>query len=401
MEGRAGGGRPVHTRAGYVSAAAVLCLLAACEDEEPPRNRAEAPSRPPRPALLAPRELATDASFAITPLDDGVLLVWGAPPVPSPGVRASLLSPLGEPRAHDQVLSEDLPIELDAVADGARAAVAWVAQPSAAGRELRVVAALGVGGHFGPAADFGPAEPLRSAGRGRLALASGPDGVFSLSHRVPPAPCASRDGMCARVRRDRVDTGASVRGDDPLEVPGPCDPLVVGSVRAEGTWFSALCHEERGPTGALAPRATVYAIRPSIALAAASQVLVGCAPRALAPTAGGAALVAECPEGRSVAWQDELGRPLGEIRGARFEIACVGRPLLRISGEAGALEVPLTVAVGRIEGLLPSTVAADHARAVWSGAAILVATPRRSGERRELVLDRYACEDGRLERTSP
>jgi hypothetical protein len=329
-----------------------------------------------------------------------VLLVWGAPPVPSPGLRASFLSPLGEPRAHDLVLSEDLPIEIDAVADGARSAVAWVAQPQTSDLELHAFAALGAGAHFGPARDFGPAEPLASPHRGRLAVSNGADGAFYLSHRALSEPCTLVEGTCARVRRDRLDTAAPVRGDDPLEVPEPCEPLLVGSVRVEGTWFSALCHRERGPSGELAPRATVYAIRPAIALAAASQVLVGCMPRALSPTAGGAALIADCPEGRSVAWQDELGRPLGEIRGAHFEVACAGRPVLRMTGEAGALEVPLTAALGRIEGLLPAALAPDHARAVWSGSAILVATPRQSGERRELVLDRYACEGGRLERTS-
>jgi len=358
------------------------------------------PVPPARPALFAPRDLFAAAAFAIAPVEDGVLLVWGEPRAGDPGVRAALLSPLGEPRADDFRLSDDLPIELDAVAEGARAAAAWVAQPSTPGLELRAVAALGAGSHFGPARDFGLVEPLAAPLRGRIALSNGADGAFYLSHRAPSAPCALVEGTCARVRRDRVDTAASVRGDDPLEVPGPCEPLVVGSVRVDGTWFSALCHEERDASGQLAPRATVYAIRPAIALAAANQVLVGCRPRALAPTAGGAALVADCPEGRSVAWQDELGRPLGEIRGADFEVACAGRPVLRAVGEAEMLEVPLTAAVGRIEGLLPAALALDHARAVWSGAAILVATPRRSVDGLELVLDRYACEDGRLERTS-
>lgn len=356
---------------------------------------------PLRPALLAPRALASHSAFAIAPVEDGALLVWGAPRDPSPGVRASLLSPLGEPRASERVLSEAFAVEVDAVAEGARAAAAWVAQPSTTGGGFRAFAALGAGSQFGPERDFGPVEPLAPPQGGRIALSTGADGAFYLSHRAPSEPCVLVEGTCARVRRDRVDTAASVRGDDPLEVPAPCDPLVVGSVRVEGTWFSALCHEERDASGQLAPRATVYAIRPAIALAAANQVLVGCRPRALAPTGEGAALVADCLEGRSVAWQDELGRPLGEIRGAHFEVTCAGRPVLRVTGEGSALEVPLTSALGGIEGLLPEALVPEHARAVWSGAAILVATPRRSGERLELVLDRYACESGRLERTSP
>jgi hypothetical protein len=377
--------------------APLLVVLAALACGEPPPPPSAAPPVV-RPGLLASREIASASSFELVPHDEGALLVWGAPPARGAAVLAAPLSPLGEPRALDVLLSHALPIEIAVAADGARAAVAWVAQRDSRSTEIEVSAAFSAGGvAFGPETSLGPAEPLVTPLRGRLALSTGEDGAFFLSHRVPPGPCTGRDAVCARLARDRIDSPGSAQGDDPMEVPVPCDPFLVGSLRNAGTWFFALCHREDDG----APRATLYAIRPAISLAAASQVLIGCTPRGVAPTETGAAVIADCPEGRGIAWQDELGRPAGEIRNAQLEVSCTARPALRATGEGRTLEVPLTAAVGRIEGLLPDAIASPLARAVWTGAAILVAEPRITGEHREILLERHQCEDDHLVRTTP
>lgn len=381
----------------------VVCLLSVtsaigCGEPPPPP---EPPAAPPRPRveLVAPRAVASAHSFDLVPGGDGAVLGWSSPPVPGSRINVIALGPLGQARGGDQAIADRLAIELSMTAEGERIGVAWVAQSSTRSLELVSEAAFAAGGvgSFSPAMGLGLADPTVTPGRGRLALATSDDGAFFVSHRLPPAACTSSPaGMgttCARLGRRRIDVpDAAGRGDEPLEVPSPCEPFVTGSLRSNGTWFSALCHEREGR-----PIATVYAIRPSISLAAANEVLPGCAPRALAPTANGAALVAQCDDGLAVAWQDELGRPIGEAHVVTMSATCAGgRPLL----SAAALSLPLTAPVGRIEGLLPADLGGEHARAVWTGSAILVARHRPLGEgHAEVALSRWQCEDDRLVRT--
>jgi len=341
---------------------------------------------------LAPRSVATRSSFDLAPFDDGAVLIWGS----AARVSAVAVGPLGEVRGADHVLSDRLAIEVTAIAEGSRIGAAWVAQES--GREITLIAeaAFAPGGvdSFAPAFSLGPTEPV-TPGRGRLAMASTDDGALLVTHRIPEGPCTGDPTGCARIARDRIDVPGSARGDDPLEVPTACEPFVAGSVRSHGTWYSALCHQEDG-----APNTTVYAIRPSISLAAATEVLPGCTPRSLVPTETGAALIAMCPEGISLAWQDDVGRGLGSIRGATFRTECTaGRPTLVAERETNSLRIALTAPVGRLEGMLPTVMAGEHARAVWTGSALLVARHRAVGEGGEVALARFECVGDALMRT--
>lgn len=353
--------------------------------------------------MIAPRPVASASSFELVPLDDGAALVWGAPSVPAAGVLAVAVGPRGEPRGIDQRLSDRLAIEVTAVTEGARIAAVWVAQGDSRSTALVAEAAFAPGGisSFAPAIDLGAAVPLITPGRGRLAIATGDDGAFLVHHRMPPERCtAGAPGAeCARIGRRRVDSpgaGRPARGDGGLEVPEPCDPFVVASVSSRGTWYAALCHVEAG-----GPATTVYALRSSISLAAANEILPGCTPRALVPTAEGAALVADCPDGLAVAWQDEMGQPLGAARPATISATCVdGRPVLSAAGPAYSLAVPLTAPVGRIEAMLPTEIGGANARAAWTGTSVLVARHRPLGDGAgEVVLTRWECHDGALERT--
>lgn len=342
--------------------------------------------------MLAPRPVASRSSFDLAPFDDGAVLIWGSA---SPArVSAVTVGPFGEGRGTDQLLAERLAIEVTVVAEGSRIGAAWVAQES--GRELSLIAeaAFAPGGiaSFAPPSSLGATEPL-TPGRGRLAMASTDDGALLVSHRIPEGRCTSQPVPCARLARDRIDVPGSARGDDPLEVPTACEPFVAGSVRSHGTWYSAICHQEGD-----APNTTVYAIRPSISLAAATEVLPGCSPRSLVPTESGVVLVAGCPEGVSVAWQDDVGRGLGSIRGASFRTECVAsRPVLIAELGGDALRIALTAPVGRLEGMLPPAMADEHARAVWTGSALLVA--RYRAEVSEVALARWECVGGALMRT--
>jgi hypothetical protein len=347
-----------------------------------------------RVEILAPRSVATRSSFDLAPFDDGAVLIWGSA-TPS-RVSAVAVGPLGEGRGQDYPLSDRLAIEVTAIAEGSRIGAAWVAQES--GREVTLIAeaAFAPGGvdSFGPSFSLGPTEPV-SPGRGRLAMASTDDGALLVSHRIPEGPCTGDPTGCARLARDRIDVPGSARGDDPLEVPTACEPFVAGSVRSHGTWYSAICHAEDG-----VPNTTIYAIRPSISLAAATEVLPGCSPRSIVPTETGAALIGMCPEGISVAWQDDVGRGLGSIRGASFRTECAaGRPTLIAELAGNSLRIPLTAPVGRLEGMLPTAMGDEHARAVWTGSALLVARHRAVGEGGEVALARFECVGESLMRT--
>lgn len=347
--------------------------------------------------LVAPRPVASASSFDLVPLDDGAVLGWSSPP-PDARISVIALGPLGEARGSDVLVSERLAIELAMASEGGRMALAWVSQSSHRSMEIVAEAAFAPGGvgSFSAPIGLGISDPLITPHRGRLALATADDGAFYVSHRLPIAPCTSGLPSCTLMGRRRLDLpDAMGRGDEPLEVPGACEPFIAGTIGNHGTWFSALCHEVDG-----APVTTVYAIRPSLSLAAANEMLPGCAPRALVPTAGGAALIGECADGVGVAWQDELGRVVGDARAATLTTTCVdGRPVLGVAGTQ-SLSVPLTAPVARIEGLLPPEVASSDARAVWTGSSILVARHRALGAGHgEVALARFQCVDDRFTRT--
>lgn len=384
-----------------VSLALACCALGvACTDPPTAPLAPRVPSGPGPVGVATPRRIGTAGGFDLVATTEGALLAWGPAALDGGGVRVLGLSPLGAAVSAERDVSvgalvaarasDEAPrqvVELVAIASGMTLAVAWIAPNAPTDVAEGSVSSGGVEG-FGPAFTLGDAasvvvSPLSA--RGRITGLVGEEGALRVRVRTPPRACG-RDAPCEGTRRFRLDD-ASHRGtaEGPDEsVPDVCEPFLVGGVSAEGTYFHALCHVEAG-----APSAVVYAVDPEPMHAAAVDPLPGCEPLTLAPTLAGAALVARCPEGISIAWIDGTGHVEGAARPAHRETVCEGgRATLRVVGADGArLDVPLTTPLSRLEGLLDESIAAPRARAVWTGTALLVAAPDHG----EVVLARWQC----------
>ena len=215
-------------------------------------------------------------------------------------------------------------------------------------------------------------------------------------HRLLPARCESSNGECARFSLRTLglgDDGVEARDAMINEVRDPCEPLIVGGLARGTAFFYGACHVVAGQ-----PSTTLYAIDPggAGALASAPDVLASCAPIGIVPGGTGAIAVGRCGEAvgaREVGPRGDIvaGVHQGELR-AHCEL---GRPVLEVRGGQSGVRVALAESASRIEALLPGEIAPPGARAVWTGDAVLVATPMG----RDVALRRYECEADALVRT--
>lgn len=375
-----------------------LLAIACAEERETPAPRPEPPR--PRAPIASSRSIAEAGAFALVPVGEGALLVYGAPYSAGGGVRALPLGALGEAMGRESlVVSRGAAaggpierrvghaVEVEAAAIGRRVGIAWVLDH---GEWLETQAAWSADGGltFSAPLDLGPSVRLERDRRGRLSMSASDELGLALHHRAADGPCVANRGTCALL--DRVvlgsDAGEARRGSMPLEIQHPCDPLVSGSIAHGGTSYYAICHE------APEPRTLVYVIRPDVTYAAAIDSPDGCVPAGIAPLDEGVAAVMRCGETGSALVLDAMGRERARIEPVVREASCRdGRPVLRM----GAHALRLGAAQDRLEALLPESIAPPGARAIWTGEALLVATPVG----RDVSLHRYQCVRGRLERT--
>jgi hypothetical protein len=181
-----------------------------------------------------------------------------------------------------------------------------------------------------------------------------------------------------------------------LTVPNPCAAhsaqLVAGRRAASGEagpFEYAIC---AGPTGASA--LTVFSIQPSPAYAAAEEALAGCAPLGAGRFGGEATFVAACgAQRRSVSVPADGGALVARNLDVRGLGCNASGPLLRFGNGWLRPSEPL----GRLELLLNDDLAPPGARAVWTGAALLVAQASDG----RLSLRRYGCRDTQLLELDP
>lgn len=386
----------------------VLCLVsltAGCEcgGEEP--GPAPPPEPPPPPApIAAGRRIADPGAFALVPIPDGALLVWGAPYASGGGVRTLRLGPLGAALDEERAVADrgaaaggaaedhvSQAVEVEAYAVGQDVGVAWVLDY---GHHLETQAAFSVDGgqRWSATEELGHSVRLPEGRRGRLAM-TGNDEALVLYHRIEEADCVASEGRCARFTRRGLGEGASRvgRGTEPLEVRYPCEPLVAGAAWAEGSWYHGVCHEDGGRV-----TTTVYAIRPELAYAAPTPI-EGCSPVGMTPLGpAGVAVVTRCGEARHAVRLDEMGRVVQRFAPVERVVSCEdGRPTLELRQGSEQRKLRLGEALDHLEPMLPEDVAPEGSRAVWTGEALLLASPMG----RELVLRRYQCEGDRFDRT--
>lgn len=390
------------------SRCALLCVaavwgaaFAGCDAEEEPVASVPAPAPEPRSVPVGPRPVASRTAFDLAVTGGGAVLVWGEPPERGGRVLALALDGEGVVRGPERdVLAAGAPQgggsrpvprtrvqELAVSAGGGRLGVAWVLRDVRG--ELRVRATHGddAAMAFGPAAKLGKSEADPYDGRGRVAVAVSEAGLVDVLYRSGAGPCRAgqQDAQCARFAHWQP------KGDGrglPLMVPGPCAPGVVGSLFREARWYFGVCSE--GAT-------TVYAIQFEPEYAHAEKVLAGCTPVALVPGPEGVLALGRCDGGLRAVELREGGKQRTDVGPVERRATCEeGKPVLTMVGEGQrARELRLTGPLGALEAWLPEALAPPGARAVWTGRALLVATPIAS----EVALRRFECDATELRRT--
>ncbi|MAC26066.1 MAG: hypothetical protein CMN31_14620 [Sandaracinus sp.] len=372
-------------------------LWGACEDEPPPAPPPPPPPAPPRVEVAAPRELATDASFDLVVGSRGPLWIYGAPSEAGGELRLVPLDRRGGAAGPERTLvgggsvGSELPpdaVEIAAGAADGRLAVAWVRRNQT---QLSVRAAYGddAGEAFSPPVALGPTLRTRAGGRGHVAVAAEAND-FEVLHRGDLGPCEEgappERPRCTRMGVTRLGPGTTERRGVGLALPQPCERAVVGFASVGGVWYYALCDGSGG-----APATTVFAVQFEPRYAHAERVLEGCAPRGLVPFGDGVVVLGRCDEGMRGMRIASAGRALQPLSGAPRVDCLDGRPRVRIDAWEDRWDAPRE----RVEALLPEEVAPEGSRAVWTGEAVLIATPLG----REVALRRYECGRGGFHRT--
>lgn len=347
-------------------------------------------------SISAPRAISTPASFDLVATGDGAVLIFAAPLAEGGVLRAMSLDPRGVTRGRETLVADRrasasplLVTEVAAASAGGRLGIAWIAQESSARAEVFTTHGGADALAFAPATSLGDSVVFPRSARGRVAMSARDDGGLTLTFRRSAGPCEAQHGTCARYQHRRIGrTDAPARGTDGNEVLVPCEPLLSGSVWAEGVWFSGVCSALDGA------RSHVFAIREEPSYAAVYDGPRGCFPVGIVALAEGAASVTRCPEGLHVARLGADGRATAATSHAVMSTLCEGgRPQLRASGDGAAIALALEAPQSRVEALLPAQLAPAGARAVWTGEALLVAAPQGA----DVFLRRYACRPGSTE----
>jgi hypothetical protein len=336
-------------------------LRAERDASQPAPIAATAPSprerRGPVP-LLGPRAIAHRHAFALAADDDGALLAWAEPLASGGAIRAQALSPLGAVTGamRDMATTVATVRELVAARAGERVAVAWV---STDGRRGTAHVALS-SAVDAPSRTFelGDVDPLATY---RIGLAPLPDGSFVI---------VAHTGSAARVAHlaeGRLRTSA-------LSLSAPCERAVLGAMGTDDGALVVLCEAHEGGSTWVRARFGAHAQTPTI-----ERTPSACADVAFAAVDGEPWRIERC-DGVHVT-RDDARRTALEARDACVE----GRPLVLAQARHATA----------VAQLFPSAIVPEHARAVWTGQALLVAAP----DRQELVARRWQCEADRLVRT--
>ncbi|MEM9196172.1 MAG: hypothetical protein AAGF12_43810, partial [Myxococcota bacterium] len=138
---------------------------------------------------------------------------------------------------------------------------------------------------------------------------------------------------------------------------------------------------------------TAYAIQFEPQYAQAVELMPGCTPVGASPFGSSAAFFSTCGSARNVALLADAAQERNIVGEAEPVVECeAGRPKFLLAGDTEALGG----AREGIEHLLPDRVAGPRSKAIWTGEAILVASPRGN----EVVVNRYECVENQLSSTS-
>jgi hypothetical protein len=237
--------------------------------------------------------------------------------------------------------------------------------------------------------ELGTAYAGASPQRGNLALAARGREALALV-RGTSVPCAVRsEGRCSQFHFYRLGVGEPEETGMPLSVPLPCEAhsvqlLSSEAQRAFGSVEMASLHYAVCTSSDGIVVLTLFEIEPDQQYAAAYRSFEGCAPLGAGVFGGVPSFVAGCGADRRLAAQRAGNAPPDVIDINVRGLVCDGEvPRLRLGSAWLRLDAPL----GDLELLLDADLAAPGARAVWTGAALLIATSDAAG----MHLSRFAC----------
>jgi hypothetical protein len=364
-------------------ALALVGVCLACDEaavEAPPRGNQPASPRPGSRLIEVHAELGSATAFDLISGFDGAKLVW-APKAEPAEVRAQAIAKDGLPKGASVRLlassgARGRATDLVAVQLDRGVAVAWIEQ---LGNEARASAFISSDSRRAPdVVDLGPAWPTRTEHRGNIALAGGRDYALVFVRGVEE-PCSEGQTECFGFGLYRLEPehAANARGL-PLSVPVPCSEHSTSLAIVEGRWHYSVCTL----LGA-APVTTVFNIQFEPEYAAAEQLLPGCRPLGLFEHADEVWLSADCAGTRRIT--NATGTPRTSHDLSKLTLDCKsGEPTLT----GGDFSLRLGPPRGQLHALLGPPWVPPHARAVWTGGALVVASEHDGSVR----LTRYACE---------
>ncbi len=357
--------------------------------------KASAPVVTGQPALGAFDLTSTDSGAALVSLDatrTGLALTR----LDARG-RAQATEPLFDAKASDAPRGVTELSEVAAASLGGDLDVVWVeksAQGAHARGLLRPLQARG----GAPLQDLSAVQLPIAAPRGNVAIGSSDGHFLVLSRREKTACADSNQSDCIGFDLFRQEASGSARTGTPLAVPLPCEQNSVSFAVSGRRWYYGVCSRSTGK-----PLTTLFSIQSEPAYARADRILEGCLPLGATAQGGDLIVIGECGGQREGLRVRGGNAALEEARVDRLEVVCdAGKPLIRQLG-AGGLNLPLDERRDRLEAFLPPALSPPNARAVWTGEALLIASPTRSGDgtRPQVTLKSYRCDSTLLREMTP
>ncbi|HTV19332.1 MAG TPA: hypothetical protein VMG12_11690 [Polyangiaceae bacterium] len=371
-------------RLGRSLGAGLALVGASCE-----RSSDVAPPSPAPVESSAARGLATATAFDLVPAPEGAVLAWAL--AGSSTLRLARYDTDGNPTSGAVARVPGVGpgvADLALAASESDVALAW-SEPASSEGKLR--AAWVAGDNASRTFELGPGFHAGGAARGGLALVARDRGALLLARGLAAGCADERERECSAFQFFELGPDAARATGLSLTVPSPCASHSAQLVSARrsatgiaGPFEYGIC---AGPPGASG--LTVFSIQPNPAYAAAEEALAGCTPLGAARFGGEATFVGVCAgQRRAVSVPLDGGPLVARDLDQRGLICNASGALLRFGSGWLRPNEPL----GNLELLLNDDLAPPGARAVWAGAALLVAQTR--GE--QLSLSRFACRQSRL-----
>lgn len=383
----------------------LLLLVVACKHQPQLTVSAAASASAAVSARVA--TLAQDApapgGFDLTSTEAGAALI--TVDATRRGLTLTRLDALGRSQASEplfDVAASDAPrgvTEISEVAAASLAAdldVVWVEKsgPGAAAHARGLLRPLQARGNA-PLQDLNAVEQPIAAPRGNVAVASS-DGHFLVLSRREKTTCAdSNQSDCIGFDLFRQEANGTARTGSPLAVPLPCEQNSVSFAVSGSRWYYGVCSRSTGK-----PLTTLFSIQSEPAYARADRLLEGCSPLGATALAGDLVVIGDCAGQRQGLRVRGGNAAPEEVRVDRLEVVCdSGKPLIRQLGPGG-LNLALDERRDRLEAFLPTALSPAHSRAVWTGEALLVASPAESTQAR-VAVKRYRCDSTLLREMTP